>query len=178
MPKPSSRIATWLRDYDPLLSIHWSPTLHGWAIERKGQASEALQLELHKRINMAFRNVESGSAKAQYMDLMQMKAKGDLEAIARGNRLLFALPDPLDESALKMLVVGGDTWRELGPEEPGTDAGARKATTPVYDAQDDARKKREASQQQDNRYKAADAARYFFAKLGSRNTLKRGKQAA
>ena len=168
MTRPTDRIASWLRDYDPLLSIRWSMTLKGWAIERKAKKDMKLLAELHRRVNLAFDTSESGSEASIRMEVMKLRAMADMEAMERGNRFILALPDPLHEENLKKLVIGSDTWRNGSPEHLGEEEAVRRATDPAYAKREKEREKGLENQRSEVRFKAQEAANYFFWRQGSR----------
>ena len=168
MVRPSSRIAAWLRDYDPLLSIRWSMTLKGWAIERKAKKDMKLLAQLHRRVNLAFDTSESGSEAAIRMEVFKLRAMADMEAMERGNRFILALPDPLGEENLKKLIIGSDTWRNGSPEHLGGEEAVRRATEPAYDRKQQKEEKEERNRRSEVRFKAQEAANYFFWRQGSR----------
>ncbi len=168
MNRPSSRIAAWLRDYDPLLSIRWSMTLKGWVLERKAKEDIKLLAQLHRRVNLAFDTSESGSEPSIRMEVFKLRAQADMEAMGRGNRFVLAVPDPLHEGNLKKLVIGSDTWRNGSPDHLGADEAVRRATDPVYDQKRKEREKELQDQRSDIRFKAQEAADYFFWRQGSR----------
>lgn len=168
MSKPSGRIVWWLRDYDPLLSILWSMTLKGWAVERKAKKDMKLLAQLYRRVNLAFDTSESGSEPSIRMEVMKLRAQADMEAMERGNRLVLAVPDPLHEENLKKLIIGSDTWRNGSPDHLGADEAVRRATDPVYDGRKKQREKELKAQRSEIRFKAQEAADYFFWRQGSR----------
>lgn len=168
MNKPSGRIASWLRDYDSQLSILWSSTLKGWAIERRAKSNMKLMFELKRRVTMTYDMTATGSEASIRKEVFKLRAQADLEAMGRGNRFVLALPDPLHEENLKKLIIGSDTWRNGSPEHLGEDEAVRRATDPVYDREQQMREKELQDRKSENRFKAQEAADYFFWRQGSR----------
>lgn len=174
--KPTRRIAQWLRDYDHRLEIHWSNVVSAWVIERKGRIDPKVLFEMKRRLNISYDNTETGSEQKQEIIDNRLRARMEIEAMERGNRWLFAVPHPLEEEALKKLIVGSDTWREGSPEHMDADKAAKRATDPVYERMEAERRRKLKAVQELYRYRLRDYAPHFFRRLGLRSQLPGNKK--
>lgn len=127
MPKASSEIVNWLRDFDPDMVIRWSVILNAWVLERKAVIDELVRVELHAAARISYDTNETNSAMSAALTLRRKVAIAELRAMEQGRRVHSWIPNSDNYvDAIKRDLSAEDPWRFGAPGDVGEEEAAKR----------------------------------------------------